>query len=338
MNPLYLPTTIEAAQSALVPGAVVRAGGTDLQDRRQLGLAQGPIVDLRDVPGLDAMQPVTGGLQLGAKVTIAALADDAHIRAAYPGVALCAASLASPHIRAVATIAGNLLQAPRCWYYRSDHFRCLKSGGTGCHARTGDHSLHVVFDTEACVAPHVSTMALAMLAYDASVQVHGADDRTIAALYADRSDPAADHTLGADAIMTHVTLPPPTSGDRAGYVRSANRAYAEWPLADALVRLVIEAGTITLARVVVGGVATVPLRLPHVEEALVGQAAETRTYRAAASLATRDATPLPNTGYKLPLLEGAVLGALEIAHDRPPAPSAAPEPLPPTATEPEHDQ
>ena len=147
--------------------AEFRAAGTDLSERRRSGVSGGPLVDIvptAETTGIAINE--TGALRIGASTTIAAIAASARI-AAYPGFAAAASGLATPQIRQLATLGGNLAQRSRCWYYRNPHFSCLKKGGAGCPAREGNHLYGVAFDLGPCVAPHPSTMATALLAYDA---------------------------------------------------------------------------------------------------------------------------------------------------------------------------
>jgi xanthine dehydrogenase YagS FAD-binding subunit len=304
-------TTIEQAVGS---EGEFRAGGTDLQERRHAETSEGDIVDLRDLVGLDEVRSdAGGGLRLGAKVRIAQAADHEMVRAGYPGLAEAAGGLATPQIRAAATLGGNLLQHNRCWYYRAPHVHCFKRGGKTCPARAGDHLHLACFDRGPCVCVHPSTLGMALLAYDAKIEVAGADDRTIEALYGDGSDPTRDHRLEPGALLTAVVLPAPAAGERSAYFRTIGRAQSEWPLVEVLARLVVEGDRITAARVAMGGVAPVPLRLPRVEAALMGAPAEQASLEGAAKLASSGATPLPMTGYKVDLVEGTVLEALERA-------------------------
>jgi xanthine dehydrogenase YagS FAD-binding subunit len=294
----------------------VRAGGTDLQERRHLGLAKGPLRDLRDLAGLDELRLDGGRLRIGARVTVAQLAASELVRAHYPGLALAAGSLATPQIRAVATVGGNLLQRVRCWYFRHPQLRCFKSGGDSCPARAGDHLFHVCFDQGPCIAPHPSTVGMALTAYEAEVEVAGPSARSpiaIGALYGDGSDPRHEHTLGAQDLLTAVVLPPPVAGERGAYFRAIGRAFAEWPLVEVTALLWLDGGRIVRARVAMGGVANTPLRLHAVEAALLGHAADAATLAAAAAHATDGAKPLPMTAYKLQVIPGAVLETLERA-------------------------
>jgi len=291
-----------------------RAGGTDLSERRRSGVSRGQVEDIggrRDLR-LIAAGP-DGGLDVGALVTVSAVAADPTVRAGYPGLAAAAGGLATPQIRRVATIGGNLLQRSRCWYYRNPHVSCLKSGGTTCPARDGNHLFSVAFDLGPCVAPHPSTIGAALLAYGARVSTAARPRIDVADVFGDGSDGTRDHQLAPDELLTAVHLPAPAPGERAAYHRAITRTYAEWPLVEAVARLVVVNGEIAVAGVAVGGVAPVPLRLPAVEAALVGRPPTPEVLAAAAALAAEGAAPLPMTGYKVPLLVGTVQEVLERA-------------------------
>ena len=242
------------------------------------------------------------------------MAGDRRIAQAYPGFAAAAGGLATPQIRNIGTIGGNLAQRSRCWYYRNPHMACLKKGGDTCPARSGNHLYGVIFDLGPCVAPHPSTLGAALLAYEATVTTSLRPDMAIATLFGDGRDGSRDHTLQAGEQIHWLDLPTPLGGERAGYHRAISRTYAEWPLVEAVIRIVPDGDRIGLARVAVGGVAPVPLRLPAVEDALAGKQLDAATITAAAMSATSGAKPLPATGYKVRMLEGLVahiLGTLQ---------------------------
>lgn len=296
------------------PFVEYRAGGTDLSERRRSGVSHGPVRDIGARAELARITRVTaGGLEIGALVTVAQVAADPTVRAGYPGLAAAAGGLATPQIRRMATIGGNLLQRNRCWYYRNPHVSCLKSGGSTCPARDGNHLFSVAFDLGPCVAPHPSTIGAALLAYDALVSTDRRREIPVAQVFGDGSDGGHDHQLAADELLTAVHLPPPVAGERAAYHRAITRTYAEWPLAEAVARLVVADGVITLAGVGIGGVAPVPLRLPAVEAQLVGRPPTAEVIASAARYAAHGAQPLPQTGYKIPLLIGTVTEVLERA-------------------------
>ena len=188
-------STIESIKAA---AGEYRAGSTDLQKRLRSGVTRGTIVDLTGLPELNEIGwDEHGRARIGALVPIVTIASDPRLRAAYPGLALSAGALATPQIRAAGTLGGNLLQHNRCWYYRNPATNCLKKGGDSCPARAGNHLYGVCFDLGPCVAPHPSTLAMALLAHDAEIEVDARDTRPIAALYGDgsdaRRDPVDDH-------------------------------------------------------------------------------------------------------------------------------------------------
>jgi xanthine dehydrogenase YagS FAD-binding subunit len=298
--------------SAAIDVAEFRAAGTDLSERRRSGVSTGPLIDIAASPDLTSMHWGTDGtLRIGAFTTIAAIAADPRIAAAYPGIAASAQGLATPQVRHLATLGGNLAQRSRCWYFRNPHIGCLKKGGTDCPARSGNHLYGVAFDRGPCVAPHPSTMAAALLAYDATVITDRRDRLTIGEAFGDGSNGAADHALNPGEMIRGVELPAPLPNERARYKRAISRSYAEWPLVEVCARAVIKDGAFQFIRLSAGGIAPVPLLLSASEAALQGKPATAATIATAARQATMGAKPLPMTGYKLDLLEGVVRDVLE---------------------------
>jgi xanthine dehydrogenase YagS FAD-binding subunit len=295
-----------------IRAAEFRAAGTDLSERRRSGVSQGPLIDIAAAPDTIGIAWGTdGAARIGAFTTIAAIAADARIAQAYPGLAAAALGLATPQIRHLATLGGNLAQRSRCWYFRNPHIACLKKGGTECPARAGNHLYSVAFDLGPCVAPHPSTMAAALLAYDAGVSTDRRSGLTIGALLGDGSNGAADHALQPGEMIRSIELPPPVPGERAFYKRAISRSHAEWPLVEICARAVVSAGSFQFIRIAAGGIAPVPLRLFASEAILQGAPASPSTIAVAAEQATAGATPLPMTEYKLDLLRGVVHDLLE---------------------------
>ena len=294
------------------PTPEFRAAGTDLSERRRSGVSKGPLIDLTPSPDMIGVRwSSEGAARIGAMTDIASIAADAAIAAAYPGLAAAAAGLATPQIRNVATLGGNLAQRSRCWYYRNPHFACLKKGGAECPARTGNHLWGVAFNSNPCIAPHPSTLGAALLAYDAAV------DTTMRRVPVDRlldGGPAgtADNGLAPGEIIKSVELLAPLAGERALYKRAISRTHAEWPLVEVVARAVVSDGRLRFVRVVAGGVAPTPIRLSRVETAAEGAPATSATVADAAEHCADGAT-LPATAYKIDLLKGLLrdlLGAL----------------------------
>jgi xanthine dehydrogenase YagS FAD-binding subunit len=303
-------TSASMTASAATPE--FRAAGTDLSERRRSGLSRGPLLDITAAPGTIGIEwGADGAARIRAFTTISAIAADNRITQAYPGLAASALGLATPQIRHLATLGGNLAQRSRCWYYRNPDIACLKKGGADCPARSGNHLYSVAFDLGPCVAPHPSTMAAALLAYEAKVTTDRRSGLTIGEVFGDGSNGAADHALTSGEMIRSVELSPPVAGERALYKRAISRSYAEWPLVELCVRAVVSAGTFQFIRIAAGGIAPVPLRLSASEAALQGKPANAATIADAASQATAGARPLPMTGYKLDLLSGLVRDLVE---------------------------
>jgi len=314
MTPISMTvaSTTHASMTIAAGASEFRAAGTDLSERRRSGISRGPLIDIAaasDAIGIDWRADES--LRIGALTTIEAIAADARIAAAYPGFAASAQGLATPQIRHLATLGGNLAQRSRCWYFRNPQIACLKKGGTDCPARSGNHLYGVAFDLGPCVAPHPSTMAAALLAYDATISTDRRSGLTIGELLGDGANGAADHALAPGEMIKSIELPPPVQNERALYKRAISRSYAEWPLVEVCARAVISGGAFQLIRITAGGIAPVPLRLAASEAALHGKFASAADIAEAAKQAIVGATPLPMTGYKLDLLRGLVQDLLE---------------------------
>ncbi|MFJ8015817.1 FAD binding domain-containing protein [Streptomyces sp. NPDC096339] len=309
------PALTDLSAAVRTRGGELRAGGTDTTARQRSGVSPGPFTDLGGAAGLRGCTPLPGGgLRIGALTTLAELAADPQVRAGWPALALAAGTAATPQVRAAGTLGGNLLQRNRCWYYRSPHTACFQKGGAGCPAREGDHHFGVVSGDGPCITPHPSTLAAALLTYDAEAEIHGESPRGVADLYGDGDRLfQADHLLPPDRILTAVRLPAPLPGERVAHHRAISRAHAEWPLVEATARIVLDGTTITHAAVAAGGVARVPLRLTEVETALTGREATPELLAAAAATVLNRCRPLPQTGYKTTLFRDTVLEVLERA-------------------------
>jgi xanthine dehydrogenase YagS FAD-binding subunit len=308
---ITFPTSIEAAGAAQ---GRLRAGGTDEQELRHRGIVSGAIVDLRDVGGLDAIESTEdGGLRIGALVTLRALAADERLRAGYPGLAAAAGGLATPQIRARASVAGSLLQEVRCWYFRHRDFDCQKKGGAVCYARGGDHALHSAIDLGPCIAPHPSTMACALWAFDAQIEVDGAL-RDVPALLGPGTDPRRTHALEPGQVLTAVVLPPPVAGERSAYFRAIHRARAEWPLVEVTARVgLAEDGTIGALVLSAGGVANRPIRFDDAARALVGLEPDDPKVDTVLAALGKPAENLPGTAYKARLIPTTLRETLDRA-------------------------
>jgi xanthine dehydrogenase YagS FAD-binding subunit len=260
------------------------------------------------------------GWTIGALNRLADVAD-APLPAAYGALTQAAGSAATPGIRNLATLGGNLLQRPRCWYFRHAELPCLKKGGAACPAKDGENRLHAILGGGPCYIVHPSTLAVALVALDARAEVVGGEGaRTVPVgdLFALPSEsPRREHTLADTEILVRVVLPPPRPGQRSVYEVAKERQSFDWPLAEVAVSLVVDGGVIRSAVVSLGHVAPTPWRAGEVEEALVGAAPNAELFARVAPLATNHARPLSQNAYKVRLVQGLLRAALHRACEIP---------------------
>ena len=290
-------------------GAVVRSGGTDLQERLRSHNSQPHIVDLTGIAGFAGITRSDGRVRIGGGTTMAVVARG--LAESHPALAIATGSLATPQVRATGTFAGNLTQRTRCWYYRHPEIDCFKSGGDSCPARTGRHLYGVVFDRSECVHPHPSTIAMALLCHDVTVEMADGSTRTLGDVIGDGTDPTRDHRLAHGEVIAAIEVADGWAGERGAYFRSISRFEAEWPLVEAVTRGRFEGDRLAECALAIGGVATEPLRMAAAEEILTGAALDDTTIHRAAQACTEDASPLPETGYKVDLVVATVIETLE---------------------------
>lgn len=292
---------------------VLKSGGMDLLDRMKEGLEQPDlIIDLTRIedPTLDAIKPD----RIGGRATLAMVAESEALRTSAPILGAAAGSAATPQIRNVATVAGNLLQETRCWYWRMSQFDCLRKTGDDCPAREGDHRFHVIFQNGPCLMVHPSNLAPALLVLDGEVEVVGGDRSRIAIrdLY---PDPAVDwqstSVLSPSEIITGVRF---RSAPNSAFIALKQKQSFDWPMVSGYAALELDGDVITSARTCAGAVAPRPHLLPQVDAALAGISIDDdRRIRAACELAVDGADPLPGTVYKTTLLPVAIRRAVNAA-------------------------
>jgi len=292
------------------PGATVRSGGTDLQERLRTANASVPIVDLTGIADFAGISSDSTGTRIGGGTRMAVVA--AELSDTYPALAITTGGLATPQIRNHGTFAGNLTQRTRCWYFRHAGFECFKSGGSGCPARDGRHLYGVVFDNSECVHPHPSSIAMALLCHDdAVVDLASGTELSVPDLLGAGVDPSRDNALPDGEVIRAVRLAPPWADERGAYFRTISRFEAEWPLVESCVRARFDGNSIAQIALGLGGVATVPVRMRDAEQQLVGSTLDDAAIAAAAAACAANANPLPETGYKVDLIEATVTETLE---------------------------
>ena len=303
-----------AEASVAAETAVLKAGGIDLLDLLKEGLlAPSKVVSLREVPGLDrVVEAMDRGLRIGSMATLAALASHAVVRARYPALADAVDASASPQIRNVATIGGNLLQRPRCWYFRAAEFRCLRKGGGHCFAIAGENEYHAIFDNRPCAIVHPSTAATSLVALDATVELMNAEGATREVRLEDffvspETDVQRENDLRPNEVLTAIILPSSAAGMRMAHMKQGERESFDWPLADVAVVLDLDsAGVCNRAAVALGAASPVPHRAKAAEAALAGRRIDDSAAANAAHIALDGATPLSKNAYKVPLFEALI--------------------------------
>ena len=308
------PGMAEEALALLGPEARPLAGGTDMLPLMKLDVAApAMLVDVkRSLP--TGIEETADGFRLGALTTLAEIERSPVVRERLPALAEACALAATPQLRNMATLGGNLLQRPRCWYYRSTLFNCWLKGGDECQARDGENQQHAIFDLSPCVAAHPSDPPTALLLYGAHVTLRGpAGARTVALealLQPPTEDRRSESTIGPDELIEWIEVPAPPRGARSVYVKAMDRKVWAFALVSVAAQLRVADGKIEDTRITLGGVANVPMRAEAAERALAGAAPSEEAWRRAAEAALEGAQPLTRNAYKLPLLRGLLTQAL----------------------------
>jgi xanthine dehydrogenase YagS FAD-binding subunit len=315
------PTSTSAALSEIARERNARyvAGGTNVIDLIKIGVEEPPL--LVDINGLGYNEIEVRGdtLYVGALARLTDVVDDEAVRTRLPLVAIALQQSASPQLRNMATIGGNLMQRTRCPYFRDTATPCNKRApGSGCGAMEGENRREAVLGTSAdCICTHPSDLAVALAALDATVHVtNAAGNREIALHELYRLPGATPHietTLEPGELIVAVSLPLLSYGTRSAYVKVRDRAQYDFALSSAAVALDLEAGTIREARIALGGVAPVPWRSHPAETALRNAPATRATYQRAADEALAGARGYGGNDYKIPLAKRTLVRALELA-------------------------
>src|SRR4051812_11503119 len=168
---------VQQAIALTVKGAAIKAGGVDLLDlMKERVAAPTRIVSIRNIAGLDYIKSDKDGLRVGPLVTLTKLSEDENVQKNFTALAQAAGHAATPQIRNMATVGGNLLQRPRCWYFRNEQFPCRKKGGEICYAQEGENQYHAIFNNKLCAIVHPSAAAVALVAMGAKAAITGAKE------------------------------------------------------------------------------------------------------------------------------------------------------------------
>jgi xanthine dehydrogenase YagS FAD-binding subunit len=293
------------------------AGGTNLVDLMRCDVERpSHIVDINSIP-LSTIEQAQGGVRIGALVRMSDLAADPLIMKNFPAISQALLLSASPQIRNMASIGGNLMQRTRCPYFRELTWTpCNKRNpGSGCSAIEGENRLHAVLGvSDACIATHPSDLAVAVAALDGVLTLHGPKgDRRVNATdfhLLPGSTPDIEHDLKHGEMITSLFIPDAPHAKRSSYLKIRDRAAYEFALTSAAVGLDLDGSTIRSARVAFGGVGTKPWRAKAAEAALVGKNATADVFRAAAEAEMKSAVAHRQNGFKIELMQRTLVRAL----------------------------
>lgn len=307
-----------ASQLLAQDGHVAFAGGVDVVDLSKQGIVSPTaLVNLKGLKELGGIEVrPSGELRLGATAKLSEVAEHPAIRARFTAIAEAAGETATAQIRNLGTVGGNLLQRPRCWYFRNPDVNCLKKGGDTCYAISGLNRYHAILGGGPAFIVHPSNLAPALIAMRASATIVGpAGERTVELekfFTLPAVDPKRENSLKSGEIVTEVIVPASPSSVRSHYLEAREKQSFDWPLVSVAIAIDRAPGAKTVrdARVVMGAVAPVPWRSPEAEAALKGGPLDESRARAAAEAALKNAQPMSDNAYKVVIAKVIVRRAI----------------------------
>ncbi len=312
-------TTVEAALSQLKDGAAVKAGGVDLLDRMKNGTdTPTRLVNIRNIPSLRGIQVTQQGLTIGPLTTLTEVSDHPIVRAQYAVLSDACGHAATPHIRNMATLGGNLLQRLQCWYFRSAEFECLRKGKEICFAFSGLNQYHAIMDYGGCPSVAPSSGAVALLALDANLELTSAAKGKrlvpIREFYVHPdANPQRYNVMGPDELLTAIYVPKPAAGTRSAYQKYGEKESNDWAIADAGIVLEMDGNLCRHAVVTMGAASPVVRRSPEAEAVLTGKTITPELARAAGQASMHGAMPLSMNAYKVQLFPVAIYRTVLLA-------------------------
>jgi xanthine dehydrogenase YagS FAD-binding subunit len=311
-NARDLHEAVTLAQQAHRDGRSVSftGGGSDLLGMvKERIVSPDVLVNLKTIKGLDQVAATSSGVNIGGLITLDDLSKQPLIRKQYAVLAEAAASVATPQIRNVGTLAGNVCQRPWCWYFRNG-FPCYKAGGNTCFSFSGENQFHAIFGGGPSFIVHPSDTAPALVALGAKFRVAGpSGGRTLSAadfFALPAKNPARENVLADDEVLASVVLPLARPGTRSTYHKILDREAWTHAVVSAAIVLEMDTDVCRSARIVLGGVAPIPWRVPEAERLLVGQRITDDLAAKAAETALAGAKPLAKNAYKVPLTKAVV--------------------------------
>jgi len=293
------------------------AGGQDLLTTMKDYMSRpSRLVNLKSIRGLNNITLNARGLTIGALVTLTELEEHAGVRKSFPGLAEAALSIATPQIRNLGTVGGNLCQRPRCWYFRLEEVICLKKGGSECYAASGENKYNAILGGGPSFIVHPSDLAPMLVALGATVTVAGATGKRVIPLDKFFTLPSEgnirrENVLKNEDVITEIQVPASPLAVRSTYLKFKERDSLDFALASAAVALRLAPNrTVRDVRIVLGGVAPVPWRVPAAEKFLIGKSLQPDVLAQAGKIALADAKPLEKNEYKVPLAQTLIRRAL----------------------------
>jgi len=291
------------------------AGGTDLLDEIKNGIiSPEAVVDLTSIPAMSFIRQDKNTIRIGALTPVDALIESSLIENNYPVLHQAALSLATPQLRNVGTVGGNLCQHPRCWYYRDPQILCWRKGGEDCFAYAGKNKYHAIFGGEMCFIVHPSDLAPALICLDADVFIISADKEKKTKLsdffQLPQDNKRGENILEQGELLKEITLPLPKKDEKSIYLKLKERSTWDFAVVSAAVRGKFSGKKIDDIRIVLGGIAPIPWRLDKAEKYLKGKIVSDESIRTAAREALKDAASLDDNAYKLDLVEAALVHAV----------------------------
>lgn len=300
--------------------AVFKSGGIDIFDWTKEGLlSPEKIINIKNIPGLDKISyDRKEGLHIGANVTLAEIASNEIIKANYLALHQAVNHAATPQLRNMSTLGGNIAQRNRCWYFRSADHQCLRKAGDRCfarHSETGENENHAIIDNGSCVSIHASSIATALMAFNASVVIVGADGKKKKVIMDDffvsaGKDISMETILQAKEIITDIVLPAPAKNMKSFYVKHVARESYDWSLGDVAVVMEVSGDTCKEASIVLGAAAPVPYRSVQAQEAMLKKIINEQNAKNAAEAAMSIARPLAKNAHKVPLFKSIIKQAI----------------------------
>jgi xanthine dehydrogenase YagS FAD-binding subunit len=300
----------DSARELAADKGVYIAGGNDLLGLLKDYLIPGPniLVNVKSLPGLNRIQRGDKSWTIGALATIAELERNPEIAEVFPGLHAAATEIASPQIRNVATVGGNLAQHSRCWYFRQCDVQCLKKGGDLCYAREDDNRYHSLFTGNDCISPVVSSLGATFAALDATAVVlrDGKEmPMDMAELYQKAfTEPTAHNSLAPGDLILRVEIP--TARPRSAYLQVSDKHAFDWALVSCAAAANVVGGTLSQPRVALGSISPVPHQVAAANDFLDGKTLDDATVSQAADMILKDAKPLKHNAYKVPMAHALI--------------------------------